>query len=96
MLNETNLHKYLWADVISAHCDVINRMLVRPILKRTPYELYKGRKSNISKLYVFGCKYFILNKEKDNLKKLDTKADEGIFLRYSTSSKDFRVFDKES
>ena len=37
---------------------VLNRILIRPILKKTSYELYKGRKPNISYLKVFGCKCF--------------------------------------
>ena len=33
---------------------------------------------------------------KDNLGKFDSKADEGIFLGYSTSSKVYRVFNKRT
>ena len=61
----------------------LNRELIRPILKKTPYELYKGRKPNISHLRVVGCKCFILNNGKDSLGKSDAKADENIFLGYS-------------
>ena len=42
----------------------------------------------------YGCKCFILN-TKENLGKFDSKADEGIFLSYSTSSKSYRVFNKK-
>ena len=83
LLNETNLPKYFWVDVVNTACYVLNRVLIRPILKKTPYELFKGRKPNISHLRVFGCKCFILNNGKDNLGKFDSKADEGIFLGYS-------------
>ena len=54
----------------------------RPILKKTPYELFNGRKPNISHLHVFGCKFFVLNNGKENLGKFDAKSDEGIFLGY--------------
>src|ERR1044072_8308269 len=60
--------------------------LARPILKKTPYEIYKGRKPNISHLHVFGCKCFVHNNGKDNLGKFDAKSDEGIFLGYSKLS----------
>jgi len=40
----------------------------------------KGRKPNIAHLKVFGCKYFILNNEKENLDKFDSKVDEETFL----------------
>nr|KYP54569.1 Retrovirus-related Pol polyprotein from transposon TNT 1-94 [Cajanus cajan] len=56
MLNETNLPKYFWANAINTTCHVLNKVLIRPILKITPYEIYKGRKPNISYFKVFGCK----------------------------------------
>ena len=66
---------------------------MRLILKKTPYELWKNKKPNISYFKVFGCKCFILN-TKDNLGKFDAKSNVGTFLGYSTSSKAFRVFNK--
>lgn len=95
MLNEINLHKYLWEDGVSTSFYVINFVLIREILNWTPYDLYKGRKSNISHLH-FGCKCFILNNGKDNLGKFDAKSDEGIFIGDSTSIKKFRVFNKRN
>jgi len=53
----------------------MNRVLIRPILKKSPYELYSGRKPNISHLRVFGCKCYILNNGKENLGKFDEEAD---------------------
>jgi len=83
LLNETRLPKYFWADVVTTTCYILNRVLIRPILKKTPYELFKGRKPNVFHLKVFGYKCFILNNGKDNLGKFDSKSDEGIFLSYS-------------
>ena len=94
MLNDYGLPKYFWRDAISMACYVLNRILIHPILDKTPYELLKGRKPNLSHLHVFGCKYFVLNNGKDNLGKFDAKVDEGIFLRYSQSSKVYRVYNK--
>ena len=71
-----------------------NRTLIRPILKKTPYELYKGRKPNISHLRVFGCKCFILNNGKDNLGKFDPKSDEGIHIGYVINGHAYRVYNK--
>jgi len=96
MLNETGLPKYFWVDVVSTTCYVINRVLIRPILKKTPYELFRGRKPNLSHLKVFGCKCFILNNGKDNLGKFDSKSDEGIFLGYSQHGHAYRVYNKRT
>lgn len=96
MLNETNLPKCFWVSVISTACYVFNRVLIRPILKLTPYELYKGRKPNISHLKIFGSKCFVLNNDKDNLGKFESKVDGAIFLGYSLSSKAYRVFNRRT
>ena len=95
MLNENNLPKYFWVEEVNTSCYVLNRILLRPILKKTPYELWKNKKPNISYFKVFGCKCFILN-TKDNLGKFDAKSGVGIFLGYSTSSKAFKVFKKRT
>ena len=64
MLSESSLPKYFWADAVSTSCYVMNRVLIRPILKKTPYELFNGRKPNINHLRVFGCSCFVLNNGK--------------------------------
>ena len=74
----------------------MNRALIIPILKKTPYELYKGKNLNICHLHVFGCKCFVLNNRKYNLGKFDAKSDEGIFLGYSLNSKAFRTYNKRT
>jgi len=81
---------------VSTACYVLNRVLIRPILKKTPYELFKGRKLNISHLRVFGYKCFILNNDKDNLGKFNSKVDEGIFLGYSLHGHAYRVYNRRT
>ncbi|KAG8634434.1 hypothetical protein MANES_17G033205v8 [Manihot esculenta] len=80
---------------INTACYVSNRVLIRPLLNKIPYELWNGRKPRVSYFRVFGCKCFILN-NKDNLGKFESKTDEGIFLGYSISSKSYRVFNKRT
>jgi len=58
-------------------------VLIRPILKKTPYEFLKGRRPVLSHLKVFGCKCFILNNGKESLGKFDAKVDEGVRLCYN-------------
>ena len=67
MLNDTNLPKYCWVEVVNTACYIMNKALIRPVLKKSPYELYKGKKPNISHLHIFGCKCFVLYNGKDNL-----------------------------
>ena len=72
MLYESNLSRYFWAEAINTASYILNKSLARPILKKTPYELWKGIRPNISYFYVFGCKYFIHNNNKGNLEKFMT------------------------
>ena len=61
-------------------------------MDKTPYELYKGRKPNISHLRIFGSKCYVHNNGKVNLGKFDPKADVGMFIGYSLRSKAYRVY----
>ena len=94
MLNESSLPKYFWADAVSTSCYVMNKVLIRPIMKKTPYELFNGRKPNINHLRVFGCSCFVLKNGKENLGKFDEKADLGIFIGYSLTSHAYRIYNK--
>jgi len=94
MLNESKLPKYFWADAVYTAAYVLNRILIRPILKKNPYELYNGRKPSVSHLRVFGCKCFVLNNGKENLGKFDAKSDEGIHIGYALNGHTYRVFNK--
>jgi len=96
MLCDKNLPKYFWAEAVNSACHILNRVSIRPILKKTPYELYKGRKPNISHFHVFSSVCYILNNGTESLGKFDAKSDEGIFLGYSSQSKGYRVFNKRT
>ena len=95
MLHENNLPTYFWAETINTSCYILNRVLIRPSLDKTPYEFWKNKKPNISYFKVFGSKCFILN-TKDNLGNFDAKSNIGIFLGYSLSSKAYRVFNNKT
>ena len=94
ILSESSLPKYFWADAVNTSCYVMKRVLIRPILKKTPYELFNGRKPNISHLKVFGCSCFVLNNGEENMGKFDEKADNGIFIDYSLNRHAYRVYNK--
>ena len=94
MLNENSLLKYFWTDVVNTTCYVLNCVLIGPILKKTPYDLFKNIRSALSRLKEFCCKCFILNNGKEQLGKFEAKADEGIFLDYATHSYAYRVYNK--
>ncbi|GJS13010.1 retrovirus-related pol polyprotein from transposon TNT 1-94 [Tanacetum coccineum] len=60
-----------------------------------PYELIKGRKPNVQYLNVFGSLYYPTN-DRDDLGKMRLKADIGIFVGYSESSRGFRIYNRQT
>ena len=95
MLLEIGLSKGFQAEAVNTACYIQNHVFLRPILKKTPYELWKGRRPNISYFHVFGSQCFILN-TKDKFSKFDPKYDFEIFLGYSSISKAYRVYNKKT
>jgi hypothetical protein len=93
MLAEYNVSNSYWAKAINTACHASNRLYYHKLLKKTPYELFLGRKPNISYFRVFGCKCYILRKG-SRLSKFEKQCDEGFLLGYSSNSKAYRVFNK--
>ena len=77
-------------------CYIINRAMLRPMIKKTPYELLNGRTPNISHLRIFGCKCYVHNNGKDSLGKFDPRGDDAIFLGYSSRSKAYKVYNQRT
>jgi hypothetical protein len=86
MLHEYSIPKFLWAEAVYTACHVINRVSLRSLIKKIPYELWVGRKPNLSYFKVFGSKYFMLN-EAPKVSKFDLKLIQEIFVGYSATSK---------
>ena len=77
-------------------CYILNRVLIRPITSKTPYELFKGVKLNISYFRVFGCRCFVHVNGKRNIGKFDERSDEAVFLGYSSHSEAHRVYNNRT
>nr|GEW52018.1 retrovirus-related Pol polyprotein from transposon TNT 1-94 [Tanacetum cinerariifolium] len=82
MLNEQSLPQKFWCNAVDTSIYILNRILIRAILGKTPYELLRGRNPTLDYFRVFGSKCFILN-TKDYLTKFDPKSYEGVSLGYS-------------
>ncbi|GKA94720.1 retrovirus-related pol polyprotein from transposon TNT 1-94 [Tanacetum coccineum] len=95
MLNEQSLPQKFWYNVIDTSTYILNRILIRAILGKTPYEILRGRKPTLDYFRVFGSKCFILN-TKDYLTKFDPKSYEGVFLGYSQNSKAYIILNKHT
>ncbi|GJS64298.1 gag-pol polyprotein [Tanacetum coccineum] len=62
---------------------------------KTPYELLRGRKLNVKYFHVFGSLCYPTN-NRDDLGKMKPKADIGIFIGYSETSKGFQIYNQRT
>jgi transposase InsO family protein len=63
MLDEFKSPHNFWREAVSTAVHIINRLFLRPLHDKTPYELLTGNKPNLSYFRVFGCKCFVKNKK---------------------------------
>ncbi|GKB32355.1 retrovirus-related pol polyprotein from transposon TNT 1-94 [Tanacetum coccineum] len=70
MLNEQSLPPKFRCNALDTSTYILNRILIRAILDKTPYEFLRGMKPTLDYFRVFGSKCFILN-TKDYLTKFD-------------------------
>ncbi|GJV32335.1 retrovirus-related pol polyprotein from transposon TNT 1-94 [Tanacetum coccineum] len=93
MLNEQSLPQKFGCKAVDT--STYNRILIKAILGKTPYELLRGKKPTLDYFRVFGSKCFILN-TKYYLTKFDPKSYEGVFLGYSQNSKVYIILNKHT
>ncbi|GJZ10595.1 retrovirus-related pol polyprotein from transposon TNT 1-94 [Tanacetum coccineum] len=93
MLNEQSLPQKFWCNAVYTSTYILNQIIIRVILRKTPYELLRGRKPTLDYFRVFGSKFFILN-TKYYLTKFDPKSYEGVFLGYSQNCKAYIILNK--
>ncbi|GKC09884.1 retrovirus-related pol polyprotein from transposon TNT 1-94 [Tanacetum coccineum] len=87
MLIFSRLPEFLWAEAVATACFTQNRSIINTRHNKTPYELLRGRKPNVEYFHVFGSLCYPTN-DRDDLGKMKPKADIGVFIGYSETSRD--------
>ena len=91
MLHDQDLPMHLWEEATRTTVYVQNRTPHRVLKNKTPEEVFSGKKPEFNHLRIFGCPVYIqISKEKRT--KLDPSRKKGIFVGYSESSKDYRIY----
>ncbi|GJT21613.1 retrovirus-related pol polyprotein from transposon TNT 1-94 [Tanacetum coccineum] len=90
MLNEQSLPQKFWCNTVDTSTYILNRILIRAILGKKPYEFLRGRKPTLDYFRVFG-----LN-TKDYITKFEPKSYEGVFLGFSQNSKAYIILNKHT
>ena len=91
MLHNNKLPKFFWGEAVNTACHTLNRVYFKLDSKKTPYELWKGKKPVVKYFKIFGSDCYIL-RDRKNLEKFDAKSDKGYFLGYSSTSRAYRVY----
>jgi hypothetical protein len=94
MLDEHRTPRRSWVDAISIACYISNRIFMLSILHLTPFKLRFSRKSSVSHLRPFGCKYFVL--KCGNIDKFESRSSDGILLGNTRHGRSYRVFNLET
>lgn len=89
MLLDKKLPKILWPYALSYAAYTRNRCYVKR-LGKTPFEAFVGKKPNVSHMQGFGQKCMTLVQ---GAKKLDARANEGVFVGYDKYSPAYLVYD---
>ena len=94
MILNAKLPNNLWGEALLTACYLNNRILSKKF-KVYLYELWKGRKPNLSYLRVWGCLAFYRVMDPKRIK-LGPRALKSVFVGYAQHSKAYRLLDFES
>jgi hypothetical protein len=70
---------------------VQNRLPMKSLTGRTPYEAWHGQKPAVNHLCMFGCRAFV--KQLSHVDKLTDRSHAGVFIGYAEGVKAYRIFD---
>ena len=91
MLHDQGLPLHLWAEACNTTVYVQNHCPHRILGMSTPEETYSGKKPDLSHLRIFGANVY-MHVTKDARKKLEPTAEVGIFVGYTDTPHNYRVY----
>jgi transposase InsO family protein len=95
MLIESKLQKSLWAEAVNTANYIQNRLPCKPLINKTPFEIWEGEKPNLNNMKIFGSRCFVKLPDQHR-RKLDEKSIEMRFVGYDYNSKAYRCFNQEN
>lgn len=91
VLLNASLPYNLWGEALFTACHINNRVPFKK-LKKSPYEIWFGRKPNLNYFRVWGCISYYKVPE-SNKTKLGPKGIRSVFVGYAQNSKAYRLLD---
>ena len=90
MLSDSCLSKELWAEAACTACFIRNRSPVSG-RDKTAWELFFGKKPDVSDMHIFGTPAYALI-PKELRRKLDVHSELGHFVGYPAATKGYRIY----
>ncbi len=95
MLHSSSLPLELWAEAANCAVYILNRVATKAVEGKTPYEVWRGVKPNVSHIREFGSIVYVhIRKEKRD--KFEPKSVKCIHVGYCETQKAFRAWDPNS
>jgi transposase InsO family protein len=91
MLDESGLAKSFWGDCLAALVHVWNRCPTEAVKSATPYELWHGRKPDVSHLRVWVCTAYV-HIQKDKRAGLGSHMEKCAFIGYPQGYKGWKFY----
>jgi hypothetical protein len=91
MLMDSKLIDVFWIHVVHTKIHIQNIVILRNNSDKTPYELWKGRPTNVNHFRVFKSKCYI-KREDGRMGKFDSHGDKGILFGYSSIRKSYKCY----
>lgn len=95
MLFYAKLEKSYWAEALATAAYIVNRSPTKSLNGKTPYEMWKGKKPNLSHLKIFGSSAMV-HVPKERRQKWDKKSVPMILVGYCEHSKGYRLMDPKT
>jgi transposase InsO family protein len=91
MLMDSKLTDIFWTQEVHTTVHIQNIVMLRNNTDKTPYELWKGRPTNVKHFRVFGSKCYI-KREDGRMGKFDSRVDKGVLVGYSSTRKAYKCY----
>jgi hypothetical protein len=91
MLMDSKLTDIFWTQTVHTKVHIQNKVMLINNTDKTPYELWKGRPTNVKHFRVFGSKCYI-KREDGRMGKFDSRVEKGILVGYSSTRKEYKCY----
>jgi hypothetical protein len=88
---DSKLTDIFWTQTMHTIVQIQNRVMLKNNTDKTPYELWKGRPTNVKHFRAFGRKCYI-KREDGRMKKFDSRVGKGILVVYSSTRKAYKCY----